>query len=76
MNQQETTTLFLITGLVTACGSHQAAPILDKACMEAVNQKYLDAIFTAQRIVENYPNTAYARSAKELIALLKKNNRV
>lgn len=73
MNQQETTLLFLVTGLITAAGSHRAMPILQKAHREVVNKKYQEAIFTAEKIVEYYPDTAYAESAKILIDLIKKN---
>ncbi|MEL7833246.1 hypothetical protein [Fodinibius sp. Rm-B-1B1-1] len=74
MNQQETTILFLITGLVTACGSHQAVPILQKARMKVVNKQYLEAIFTAEKIVKYYPNTAFAESAHQIITLINKHH--
>lgn len=74
MNNSETTILFLITGLITAAGSHQALPILQKARMKVVNKQYLEAIFTAEKIVEHYPNTAFADSARDIIHLINKHH--
>ncbi len=74
MNKAPTTAIFLITGLITACGSHEAMPILQKAKTKVVNKQYLEAIFAAERIVEHYPQTAYAESAKELIKIINKHH--
>lgn len=74
MNKAATTAIFLITGLITACGSHEAMPILQKAKTKIVNKQYLEAIFAAERIVEHYPHTPYAESAKELIKIINKHH--
>ncbi|PAU95360.1 hypothetical protein CK503_03970 [Aliifodinibius salipaludis] len=74
MNNPETTILFLITGLITACGSHEAMPILQKARMKVVNKQYLEAIFTAEKIVEHYPGTAFEESARKIIYLINKHH--
>ncbi len=74
MNDSETTILFLITGLITACGTHEAIPILQKARIKVVNKQYLEAIFTAEKIVEHYPGTAFAESAREIIYLINKHH--
>lgn len=70
MNNANTTAIFLITGLITACGSHEAMPILQKAQTKVVNKQYLEAIRAAEQIVIHYPGTAYAKSAKELIHIV------
>jgi len=74
MNNPETSILFLITGLITACGSHEAMPILKKTRMKVVNKQYLEAIFAAEKIVEHYPNTAFAESARDIIHLINKHH--
>lgn len=74
MKNPETTILFLITGLITACGSHEVMPILQKARMKVVNKQYLEAIFTAEKIVEHYPGTAFEESAREIIHLINKHH--
>lgn len=70
MNNPETTLLFLITGLITASGSHEAMPILQKTRMKVVNKQYLEAIFAAEKIVQHYPDTAFAESARDIIHLI------
>jgi len=70
INNSTTTAIFLITGLITACGSHEAMPILQKAKTKVVNKQYLEAIFAAEQIVEHYPDTSYAESARELIKII------
>ncbi len=70
MDTSTTTAIFLITGLITACGSHEAMPILQKAKTKIVNKQYLEAVIAAEKIVEHYPNTAYAESARELIKII------
>lgn len=70
----ETTLLFLITGLITASGSHQAMPILQKAQAKVVNKQYLEAIFAAEQIVKHYPGTAFAKSAQNIIDLINKHH--
>jgi outer membrane protein assembly factor BamD (BamD/ComL family) len=72
MDTQATTAIFLITGLITACGSHEAMPILQKVKTKVVNKQYLEAIFAAEQIVTHYPDTAYAESARELIKIINK----
>lgn len=70
MDNTTTTAIFLITGLITACGSHEAMPILQKAKTKVVNKQYLEAVIAAEKIVEYYPNTAYAESARKLIKII------
>ncbi len=74
MDHNTTTAIFLITGLITACGSHEAMPILQKTKTKVVNKQYLEAIFAAEQIVEHYPGTAYAESARELIKIIDKHH--
>jgi len=74
MNNSETTILFLITGLITACGSHEAMPILQKTRMKVVNKQYLEAIFAAEKIVEHYPDTPFTESARDIIHLINKHH--
>jgi len=74
MDTTTTTAIFLITGLITACGSHEAMPILQKAKTKIVNKQYLEAVIAAEKIVEHYPNTAYAESARELIKIIDKHH--
>lgn len=74
MNNPETTILFLITGLITACGTHEAMPILQKTRMKVANKQYLEAIFAAEKIVEHYPGTPFAKSAREIIYLINKHH--
>ena len=74
MNNLETTLLFLITGIITAAGTHEAMPILHKTRMKIVNKQYLEAIFTAEQIVDHYPNTVFAASAREIIDLINQHH--
>lgn len=74
MNNTSAEIIFLITGLITACGSHEAMPILQQAKTKVVNKQYLEAIFAAERIVQHYPETEFARSAKELIKIINKHH--
>lgn len=74
MNSATTQAIFLITGLITACGSHEAMPLLHKARTKVVNKQYLEAVFAAERIVEHYPGTAYSESARELIKIINKHH--
>ncbi|MGM0547315.1 MAG: hypothetical protein ACQEST_11410 [Bacteroidota bacterium] len=74
MNNTESTIIFLITGLITASGSHQAMPLLQKARMKVVNKQYLEAIFAAEQIVKHYPDTAFAASARNIIHLINNNH--
>lgn len=74
MDDTVTTAIFLITGLITACGSHEAMPILQEAKTKVVNKQYLEAIIAAERIVEHYPGTAYAEAAKKLIYIVNKEH--
>ncbi len=74
MDNAHTTAIFLITGLITACGSHEAMPILQKAKTKVVNKQYLEAIVAAEKIVEHYPDTAFAESAKRLVKIINKNH--
>ena len=74
MNNSATTAIFLIIGLITACGSHEAMPILQKAKTKVVNKQYLEAIMAAERIVKHYPDTAYAESARDLIRIINKHH--
>ncbi|MGD8427050.1 MAG: hypothetical protein PVH63_05430 [Balneolaceae bacterium] len=69
MDDLPTTAIFLITGLITAAGANPEHPTLAKARSYLVNEQYAVAIFMAERIIEHYPNTAYAKSAKKLIRL-------
>lgn len=74
MDKPETTILFLITGLITACGSHEAMPILQKTRMKVAGKQYLEAIFAAEQIVKHYPNTVFAESARDIIHLINKHH--
>lgn len=74
MDDTTTTAIFLITGLITACGSHEAMPILKEAKTKVVNKQYLEAIIAAERVVKYYPRTAYAESAKKLIHIVNKQH--
>ena len=74
MKNPETTALFLITGLITACGSYEALPILHKAKTKVVNKQYLEAIYAAEQIVNHYPGTAFATSARNLITIINKHH--
>ncbi|SMO37721.1 hypothetical protein [Fodinibius sediminis] len=74
MDHTETTALFLITGLITACGTHEAMPILHRAQTKVVNKQYLEAIVAAEKIVEHYPGTPFADSARELIHIINKHH--
>lgn len=72
MNNSATTAIFLVTGLITACGTHDAMPLLQKAQTKVVDKQYLEAIFAAEQIVHHYPGTAYAQSARKLINVINK----
>lgn len=74
MDKINTTAIFLITGLITACGSHEAMPILRKARNKVVNKQYLEAILASEKIVEHYPGTPFAASAKQLIHIINKRH--
>jgi len=72
MDESATTAIFLITGLITATGTNPDHPTLSKARSQLENEQYDAAIFTARQIMKHYPNTAYARFARELIHIAKK----
>lgn len=68
MNESATTAIFLITGLITATGTSPNHPSLSKVRSQ-LEDEYEAAIFTAERIIQHYPATAYAEAARELIDL-------
>lgn len=72
MNETTTTAIFLITGLITATGTNPHHPTLAKVRSQLEDEQYEAAIFTARQIVKHYPDTAYARSAHELIQIARK----
>lgn len=74
MDKNATTALFLLTGLITACGTHKAMPLLQKARTKVVDQQYLEAIYTAERIIKHYPDTAYAESARTIIEIINRRH--
>lgn len=74
MNNTATTVIFLLTGLVTACGTHEAMPILQRVQTKIVNKQYLEAIYTCETIVRHYPDTAHAEAARKLISIIDKQH--
>lgn len=72
MNKLTTTAIFLITGLVTAAGAHPEHPMLVKAKSQLLDEQYEAALFTAEQIIEHYPDTEYAKSARKLIDTINK----
>lgn len=72
MNETATKAIFLITGLITATGSNPEHPTLAKARSQLEQDQYEAAIFTAEQIVEHYPETPYAQSAEKLIRIARK----
>lgn len=65
--------IFLVTGLITATGSNPSHSTLKLARSLVEEEQYIAAIYTAERIIEHYPNTAYAESAKDLICVIRAN---
>ena len=72
MNEAATKAIFLITGLITATGTNPNHPTLAKARSHLEEEQYEAAIFTAEQIVEHYPDTRYASSAKKLIQVARR----
>lgn len=73
MNNNSTNAIFLVTGLITAAGANQTHPTLKLARSLIEEEQYIAAIYTAEKIVDHYPETSYAHAAKELIEIIKAN---
>lgn len=65
--------IFLVTGLITAAGSNPQHSKLKLARSLVEEEQYIAAIYTAEKIIEHYPNTSYADSAKDLINVIRAN---
>ena len=72
MNETATTAIFLITGLITAAGTNPDHATLAKARSQLEEEQYEAAIFTAEQIIEHYPDSIYAQSAEKLIRIARK----
>jgi outer membrane protein assembly factor BamD (BamD/ComL family) len=75
MNKTSTNAIFLVTGLITAVGANPTHPTLKLAKSLIEEKQYIAAIYTAEEIIDHYPNTLYAEAAEELIELIKANYR-
>lgn len=73
MNKTSTSAIFLLTGLMTAAGANQTHPTLKLARSLIEEEQYIAAIYTAEKIIDHYPTTSYAKAAKELIEVIKSN---
>ena len=65
------TSIFLLTGLITAAGTSRNHPTLKLARSLVEEERYIAAIYTAERIIEYYPDSAYAEAARELIEVIR-----
>lgn len=72
MNKLTTTAIFLITGLVTAAGANPEHPMLAKTKSQLLDEQYEAALYTAEQIIEHYPDTDFAKSAQRLIDIINK----
>jgi len=72
MNEAATKAIFLITGLITATGTNPDHPLLAKVHSQLEKEQYDAAIFTAEQIIEHYPDTRYASAAKKLIQVARR----
>lgn len=73
MNKAKTDAIFLLTGLMTAAGANKSHPKLKLARSLIEEEQYIAAIYTAEQIINHYPQTSYARAAEELIEIIKSN---
>lgn len=73
MNKEKTNAIFLLTGLMTAAGANKSHPTLRLARSLVEEEQYIAAIYTAEQIVDHYPQTSYAQAAQELIEIIKSN---
>jgi len=71
MNSSQSQAIFLITGLITAAGAHQEHSTLKLARSLLEEEQYIAAIYTAEQIIEHYPDTTYAKSAQNLIEVIR-----
>ncbi len=71
MNTSTSQAIFLITGLVTAAGAHKEHSTLKLAQSLVEEEQYIAAIYTAEQIIEHYPQTTYAQSAENLIEVIR-----
>lgn len=71
MNDLTTTAIFLVTGLVTAAGANREHPLLAKAKSQLLDEQYEAALFTAEQIIDHYPDTEYARAARQLMETIR-----
>lgn len=65
--------IFLVTGLITATGSNPRHSTLKLAQSLVEEEQYIAAIYTAERIIDHYPDTVYAESAQDLINVIRAN---
>lgn len=73
MNKTNTNAIFLLTGLVTAAGANKTHPKLKLARSLVEEEQYIAAIYTAEQIIDHYPQTSYAQAAEDLIEVIKTN---
>lgn len=73
MNKGSTRAIFLVTGLITAGGANQTHPNLKLARSLVEEEQYIAAIYTAEKIIDHYPETSYSAAAKELIEVIRTN---
>lgn len=73
MDKPQNSAIFLLTGLVTAAGANPKHLSLQGARSLAEEEQYVAAVYTAEQIMRHYPDTKYAQSARELIAIIKKD---
>jgi outer membrane protein assembly factor BamD (BamD/ComL family) len=73
MNKVSTNAISLVTGLITAAGANQTHPTLKLARSLVEEEQYIAAIYTAEKIIDHYPETTYSTAAQELIDIIRAN---
>lgn len=73
MENSISSSIFLVTGLITAAGTNPQHSKLKLARSLVEEEQYIAAIFTAEKIIEHYPDSAYAESAEQLISVIQAN---
>lgn len=71
MDTSTSEAIFLITGIVTAAGAHKEHSTLKLARSLVEEEQYIAAIYTAEQIIEHYPDSTYAKSAQDLIKVIR-----
>ncbi|NGP87173.1 tetratricopeptide repeat protein [Fodinibius halophilus] len=71
MNNLKTEAIFLVTGLIAAAGANKEHATLKLAHSLVEEDQYIAAIYTAEKIIEHYPESFYAESARKLIEVIR-----